>query len=434
MAKTANPVLQTVPQPVPLQPDPTQPDLTQPDPTQKPEWAMSRREAGNVARAREGLPRRRRRWPWVILVLVVLAFGAGAAWQIVQQRAAATAPVIAVAPVPLAEVRMQVNPDEAIVVAPQTLQRTVRVIGTLEPVRSAELSSQAGGRVETVNVRPGDRVAAGDLLVQVDEESLTLDLNLARSNAAATATQLDLAEIQLERAEALLDRGVTTTSSLDQARSQVEGLRANLSALEDQVLSAELRLRNASLSAPFDGIVSARNVDPGQYVQTGTPLLTLVDLSTVELQANAPVSAGALLQPGQTVSVTVDGIVERNFDGTVARINPVAVAGTRTIPVYVALENADGVLLGGMFATGQIVVAEALDAVAVPSDALREDAEGLHVLKIVENVLLRQPVETAGDWAGRLTQVSAGLEPGEQVISAPLPELAPGDLVTLVEN
>jgi len=329
---------------------------------------------------------------------------------------------------------MQVNPDEAIVVAPQTLQRTVRVIGTLEPVRSAELSSQAGGRVETVNVRPGDRVAAGDLLVQVDEESLTLDLNLARSNAAATATQLDLAEIQLERAEALLDRGVTTTSSLDQARSQVEGLRANLSALEDQVLSAELRLRNASLSAPFDGIVSARNVDPGQYVQTGTPLLTLVDLSTVELQANAPVSAGALLQPGQAVSVTVDGIVERNFDGTVARINPVAVAGTRTIPVYVALENADGVLLGGMFATGQIVVAEALDAVAVPSDALREDAEGLHVLKIVENVLLRQPVETAGDWAGRLTQVSAGLEPGEQVISAPLPELAPGDLVTLVEN
>jgi len=424
MATVVNPVFPVVPQPA-------APEV---DPAQKPEWAMSRREAENARRAREGLPRRRRRWPWVILVLAVLAFGAGAAWQIVQQRAAATAPVIAVAPVPVAEVRMQVNPDEVLVVAPQTLQRRVRVIGALEPVRRAELSSQAGGRVESVAVRPGDRVAEGDLLVQVDQESLTLELDLARSNAAATATQLDLAEIQLERTEALLDRGVTTTSSLDQARSQVEGLQANLSALQDQVLAAELRLRNASLRAPFDGIVSARNVDPGQYVQTGTPLLTLVDLSTVELQANAPVSAGALLQPGQAVSVTVDGIVERSFDGTVARINPVAVAGTRTIPVYITLDNADGVLLGGMFATGQIVVAEAVDAVAVPTDALREDAEGIHVLKIVENELVRQPIETAGDWAGRLTQVSAGLEPGEQVISAPLPELAPGDLVTLVTN
>ena len=406
----------------------------EPRPQDKPEWAMSRREIERVLRARAGLPPLRRRWPWLILAVLLVAAAAFGVLQY-QQRAATTDAVAEPAPEPVIDqTPMQLNAAEFATLQPMRLERRVKVTGTLQPARQTEFSSQAGGRVEEVAVRPGDTVAEGDLLVQVDVEALTIQLDLARSNASANQSQLALAEATLERSEALLQRGVATTSTLDEVRSNVEALRANLSAQQDQVRAADLQLRNATLRAPFDGVVSARNADPGQYVTIGAPLVTVVDLSSVELQGNAPVASGALLHPDQQVEVSVDGIRERRFEGTVVRINPVAAEGTRTIPVYVTIDNTDGTLLGGMFATGEVVVETATDAIAVPTDALREDADGLHVLKIVDGHLARQPVEVAGDWAGRLTQVTSGLGAGDTVVTAPLPELADGDPVELAEG
>ena len=401
----------------------------------KPQWAMSRREIERMLRAQAGLPPLRRRWPWMLAALVVLAV-AGAGGYLLVQRAEATSQADAAAaeaaPEP-AERVMEVVPDEYAVLEPLTLVRTVRVTGTLQPARQAQLSSQAGGQVEEVTVEPGDRVRAGDLLVQVDVETLTIELDLARSNAAATQAQLELAEAQLGRAEELRERGVATSSTLDEARSNVQGLRASLRAQQDQVRAAELRLANATLRAPFDGIVSARAVDPGQYVGVGAPLVTIVDLSTVEMEANAPVAAGSVLRPGQPVEVTVDSLEQRDFPGVVTRINPVASEGTRAIPVYIEVENPDGTLLGGMFATGQVVTERVEDALAVPADALREDAEGAFVLRVVDGRLERAAVEIGGEWSGSLMRITGGLSPGDVVVTAPLTELVSGQAVELVE-
>lgn len=402
----------------------------------KPDWAKSRRERENDRRAREGLPPRRRRWPWVVLVLLLAGGGAGWAFR---DRLMPPAPPQAETPAPAAPVeeidsRLQINPFEYARIAPQRLQRTLRVTGTIRPSHQAELASQTTGRVETVTARPGDRVSAGQLLVQVDVERLTLDLNLQRSNAEATRVQLQLAETQLERVRALVERGVATASDLDQAESNVEGLRATLSAQTDQVAGAELSLRNATITAPLDGIVSSRSVEPGQFVSVGAPLMTVVDLSTVELEAFAPVAAGVQIAAGQVVSVVVDGIPGRTFTGTVERINPVAAAGSRSIPVYVQMENPGGVLLGGMFATGEITIAEVADAIAIPTEALREDREGPHVLRIADGVLERRAVTPGEEWRGDLTQIVDGISPGDVVVTAALPELSPGDAVVLVEE
>lgn len=395
----------------------------------KPDWAKSRAELARDRRAREGLPARRRKWPWVLLALLAAA-GAGYGWY---QTQLPVSPDPVADPTPAISV-MQVNPDEMTVIAPQVLERRIKVIGTLNPVRSAQLSSQAGGRVETVAVSPGDPVKAGDVLVQVDVEALTLELHVQRSTAESTRSQMALAESQLSRVTSLVERGVGTTSALDQAQVNLASLRANLSALEDQVAVAELRLRNATLRSPFDGVASARNVEPGQYVSIGTPLVTVVDLSSVEMQANAAVGAGSLLEAGQTVTVEVDGIDDRIFAGIVTRINPVADEATRTIPVYVAIDNADGVLLGGMFAAGRIVVERVEAAIAVPTAALRRDQRGVHVLLIEGGKLVRQSVETGLVWSDDLTRVTAGLEPAQIVVTAALPALHAGDAVEMVEN
>jgi RND family efflux transporter MFP subunit len=399
----------------------------------KPEWAMSRRERRRAERARQGLPPPRRKWPWVLLVLLI---GAGVAgWLSREQIQARFAPPLAEEPVVAeavpAERHMQINADEWTALEAATLRRTVRVIGTLRPSRRADLSAEASGRVEAVLARSGDRVSEGDLLVQVDVQRLTLETNLARSNLASTRSQLALAEEQLARAEALVERGVSAATSLDEARTQVDQIRSTLDAQEDQVAVAELGLEGATLRAPFDGVIASRSVEAGNVVASGTPLLTIVDLSRMEMVASAPISAGASVAPGQVVELRVDGIGGRTFAGVVDRIAPVAEEGTRTLTVYVEVENEDGVLLGGMFATGNIVLEEAEGALAVPEAAVRDDG-GDHVLVIEDGMLARRDVTVGAEWPGGVVQVD-GLAEGERVVTAALPDLEAGEPVDLVE-
>lgn len=397
----------------------------------KPEWAMSRRERRRADRARQGLPPPRRKWPWVVLLLLI---GAGVAgWlnreEIQARLTPAAEPPVAVVPEPPR--LTQINKTEWAVIAPRTLRRTVEVIGTLQPSRQAELSAESAGQVEAVLARPGDAVGEGDLLVQVDVEGLTLDLDLARNNAEATRTELALAEGRLERQRALSERGVAAEVTLDEAESTVVRLRASLAAQEEQVAVAERALGGAAVLAPFDGVISSRSVETGNVVGAGTPLLTLVDLSRMEMLAQAPIAAGASLRPGQTVELRVDGVEGRVFEGVVDRIAPVAEEGTRTLTVYVLIENEAGLLLGGMFATGEIVVAEAESAMAVPREAIRSE-NGDHVLAIEEGKLLRRDVSVGEDWGGGLVQVE-GLDPGAQVVTVGLGGLEPGEAVELVD-
>ncbi|ADO42832.1 efflux RND transporter periplasmic adaptor subunit [Ketogulonicigenium vulgare] len=401
--------------------------------TAKPEWAMSRREAENARRLREGKKPKRRILPWVLLGVAVIGIGAYVINQQMEaQRVAAEA---AANPPPAPEVpRKLINSAESTVVAPRLLQRQVRVTGALNPVSSVTFSAEASGVVESVAVRVGDRVRAGDVLVQVNVEALTLQLNLARSNAEATRVQLGLAESQLARVTELVGRGASTSSALDESRTNVEATRASLSAMQDQIRSAELNLSKATLTAPFDGIVATREAEPGAFVSVGTPLLTLVDMSRMEMLANAAVVDSVELAPDQQVAVTVDGITGRTFEGEVERISPVATTGSRTIPVSIMIDNTDGTLRGGMFGIGQVVTQEAPDAIAIPAAAIRTDSGTSFVLVVVNDTVERRDITTGPRWAGELVQVTEGLAAGDRVITLPLSNLAVGDLVTIAEG
>ena len=244
-----------------------------------------------------------------------------------------------------------------------------------------------------------------------------------------------LAESQLSRTTDLIGRGLAAASGIEQVQSSADALRANLAALEGQVEAARIALQNATLKAPMDGIISERNVSTGQTVQQGAALFTIVDLSTLELNASAPVGSSVQLSKGQAVSVSVEGLPGQTFAGVVDRINPVAVAGTRTIPVYIVLGNEQGLLRGGMFATGQIVIAERPEALTVPAAAVREDAEGFFVLKLADGKVVRQAVAQGESWNGnRLVEIVSGLAAGDVVVTAPLTQLQPDDLVELVEG
>lgn len=392
----------------------------------KPEWAQSRREKENAARVAQGLKPKRRIMPWIILAVII----AGVVGFVVLRPA--EAPVTEMAET--GPVVMQVRQSETTTIAPETLRETVKVTGTLVPARQSDVASQASGRVMAVMVRPGEAVSEGDVLAQIDRAPLELQLNQQRATANATRAQLNSSEQSLTRTEELARQGLASPSTLDQARSSTEALRANLAALESAVESAELALSNATVKSPLDGVVSSRSVDTGQTVSAGTPLFTIVNLDEMEFDATASVTSSARVAPGQQVAIDVTGLDGQSFEGTVTRVNPVSLSGTRTVPIYVELSNEGGQLRGGMFATGHITVEQAEEAIAVSAAALREDAEGPFVLKLVDGTLERQEIEVVREWErGRLVEVT-GLNTGDVIVSAPLSELEAGNAYTLVEG
>ena len=407
----------------------------------KPDWAMNRRERDAAARAAKGLPPKKSR-RWIVWLVIVAALAAGAAWFVASgrlaemqtERAASAAEAAAEAEARAARAAIiQLAPYEVRRIEPATLKETLKITGSLAPVRQLQLTSEVSAQVTNVTARPGDEVFRGQTLVAFDSDTLQNQLDQAQATAQATRVQLDQAQSDYDRTESLVDRGLQAANTLEKARSALDQLTATLAAQETQVVSARRALDRANVTAPFEGVVSARNVEPGQVVAAGSPLMTLVDMSSLEVEATAPVSFAPELAKGQAVDLTVEGFGDRVFDGKVARLAPVAIEGSRMLPVFVSLDNPGGELRGGMFASGRIVLESRAGGLAIPAGALRQDADGPYVLVIADDKAERRAVGIGRSWdGGVLLEVESGLAAGDLVVIEPLPELAAGDSVTLL--
>lgn len=406
-----------------------EPAIHQPAP--KPDWALTRRERKREALLAAGIEPVRFPWVWVGAAVAIVGLAVFVLPQFLAPQASTPTETAA----PASEVTKRLLAIDVATAAPATLAETLKATGSLAPRRSIAIASQVNGTIKSVEARIGDSVKAGDVLALVDVETSQIQLSQQRSTAAATRAQLAQAQSQLERTLRLADSGLTPSANVEAEKASIEALKANLAALEAQVEAAELVIRNATITAPFDGIVAARSIEPGQLIASGAALFNLVDLSLMEMTAYVPVSASPLLSPGQRVTLTVEGLQGQRFEAKVEGVSPVAAQGTRTVPVLISVPNPDGRLRGGMFASGQIAVEEVHDALAVPQAAVREDADGRYLLKIVDGALVRQPIEITRDWASsRMAQVASGLAAGETYVADQLDDLAAGMRVTIVEN
>lgn len=371
-------------------------------------------------------PRRRGLRRILVSLLAVAALaGAGLLWQ---ARNGGQAAVSSRAPVP-AERTLELAAIEVTRVTPRRLTETVRLSGSVDPVNQTVVKSEVAATLAEVLVREGQAVKRGDVLARFDTRELAARLAEKESNLAGARAQLTYAEKTRAKNMALRQKDIVAETSLDQAQSTFQVQQASVAAMTAQVDLARKALNDAVVRAPIDGIVAERTVNPGETLGVNGRMFSVVDLSRVEVTATVPADEVARLKPGQTVLLRVEGFDERTFQGTLARINPVARAGTRAIPVYVSVDNADGSLRGGMFAAGDAVVAEAAEAIALPPVAVRRDAEGDYVLAVVDGRLARKPVRPGAAWArGELVQVE-GLASGDLVVTAPLPGLRAGHAV-----
>ncbi len=317
-------------------------------------------------------------------------------------------------------------------VKPVPMVERVRVSGDLQPVNRVVMRAKIAGKILSLDVREGEQVSPGDVLMRFETHDLRSTLLQRESDRDAAEAELVLAEQALNRIEQLSAKNATSKEQLEKAKSDVASNTSKVQSLSAQVDIAKVALRDAEILAPFDGIIATRAVEAGSRVSADAELLTVVDTSIFEAKVLVSTRDIGRVSVGQIAELQIDGMDGQMFKGTVGRINPVADAGTRFVPVYLRLPNHDGKLWGGMFVSSSIRVREKNDALVVPAVSLRKDNAGDYVLKLQTGHLRRQSVTVGQSWSdGNLVEIAAGLKDGDVIVTAPLPELLPDVAVTV---
>jgi RND family efflux transporter MFP subunit len=225
----------------------------------------------------------------------------------------------------------------------------------------------------------------------------------------------------------LLNEKFISQNAFDSSESGFNVASGNVKSAEAQLRMAEIARRDAGVVAPIAGIVAKRHVQPGEKVGLDAPLITIVDLKDLELQAVVPAVDIPELALGKAVELAIDGFGDRRFSGRIERINPATEPGTRSIFVYVGLPNRDSVLKSGMFATGRIALAASAPVATLPATAVRTEGGQSFVWTIEGGKLVRHSVVTgARDPAAGRVEIKTALPAGTPVLGARFDNLKEG--------
>lgn len=340
----------------------------------------------------------------VVAVLLALSFNNDAPAAVATQAQAAQTSLLLV-------------PADIVSVDNGGIAQGIRVTGTLEPLDRSTLNARVNAVVDSVPVREGEQVRQGQVLARQNAADLTAQLQQAEAQLSSAETELKLVEAYEVRKKELHAQKYLSDVDWAAAQGETELRRATLKLRQAGLAMARKALADATVTAPFDGIVTTRHVEPGSNVMVGQALLTLVDLSVLELAADIPARDINQVRIGSDVRFSVDGQPGRQFRGKVVRINPMTNGGSRTLTVYARVDNRDGTLKGGMFASGQVVRENTGKALRIPVGSVRRIDNREQVWVIRDNKLALQPV-TLGlrDGSSGLVEVREGLAAGEQVI------------------
>lgn len=312
------------------------------------------------------------------------------------------------------------------------LNRALPLTGSLSPLLQTTVKAQSPGEVLQVTVREGQAVQQGEVLVRIDTRNLEAQLAARQAELERAEADLALAKLNRENSANLLEKKFISQNAYDTAEAAYQAGLAGVKAAQAQLRLARIALDYATVRAPFAGTIAARLVQPGEKVEIGSNLVALVDLAQLELQAPAPADDVPGVQIGQLASFSVGGFGTRRFSGRVERINPMSDTGSRSVMLYLSVENPDGVLKGGMFAQGELTLHETEPVAAIPLTAVHVEA-GVPFVYIIENDHIARRTVTLGlrSEEQNLVEVRDGLSDGERVIAARIDTLKEGAPVIL---
>ncbi|NQV25535.1 MAG: efflux RND transporter periplasmic adaptor subunit [Rhodopirellula sp.] len=317
-------------------------------------------------------------------------------------------------------------------VSRRPIAERIELVGSLEPVSEVEIRSRLSGYLESVPFDVGDSVKEGQTVIELDDAS-TREL-VTRAAAAEQVAEAQLkAQVaregqalrEVERLRELAISGVSTTQQIEEAESALlvskaesELERARLAEAKADLERSRLALNEMQISTPISGFVAERNVDVGDLARGEDILMRIVDLSTIRTVVNVVERDYGKIRLGESATITVDGIANRQFTGRIVRQAPVLDPTTRTARVMIEIANEDSLLKPGMHGRVVITVSRLKDALAVPASAVFGPTGGqfLYTVDEATSVALKQPV-SVGFRDGELIQVLTGLKENSLVVT-----------------
>lgn len=314
------------------------------------------------------------------------------------------------------------------------LTRVVQFSGPLVAPNTALLRSKATGTLLSLSVAEGSRVKAGQAIGTVDSAEISSRMAERRAMLESARAQVGQAERTHATNQRLADQQFISPTALDNSSAALQTARAQLNAAQAALDTLRVAQRETVLVAPISGIVAKRHVLSGEKLSMEQQVLSIVDLSRLELAGSVGTHEVSMLTPGMPVQLKVEGL-DTAVAGTVARIAPAAEAGTRSIGVTIEIDNPKEALRAGQYAMASVQLSDEQLRLTVPITAIGSSAGQEHVWVIADGVLLRRAVTTGrrDEREGRV-EVLQGLPPGAMVLAARFDDLREGTKAVVVAH
>jgi membrane fusion protein (multidrug efflux system) len=349
----------------------------------------------------------------------------------------------------------------------KSIDRFLRVTGSLAADEQADVAAETGGRVIGTPVERGTRVTAGAILIRISAAEADATLREAEANAAQLEARLglapgqtfdpvrvpdvlnakaslDWAEAEFSRIRSLLEQKVVSQAEYEQRLTQVQASRQqyqsalngaqqsfrSLQAARARVDLARKSAADTVVRAPFTGIVAERLVSTGDYVTRGMKIATVVRIDPIRVELTVPEQYLSLVRADQLVRLTVDAYPEEVFSAKVRFVSPALKKDQRALTVEAIAQNADNRLKPGLFATALLQQPTPAPALLVPASAV-ETVAGTSRVYVITGTKVEERIVTIGEKVGDRLELASGVKPGEKVAANPRGKLADGARVQL---
>jgi membrane fusion protein, multidrug efflux system len=351
----------------------------------------------------------------ILMLVVMLALIAGLGFIKVRQFQAMAKQFAAMQPPPEAVTTIVAKREE--------WPATINAIGTVAPVQGVTVSADLPGIVDRIAFDSGKSVQEGDILVQ-------LDTRQEQAQLAAAQAQFEVARLNYERMRGLVEQDAVSRAEYDNAAAVHKQAEARIQEIKATIERKTIR-------APFSGILGIRQVNLGQYLTGGDPVVPLQSLNPIYVNFGVPQQQAGEVRGGTRVHVTAGELGSREFSGRVTAVNAVVDATTRNIQVQATLANPGGVLRAGMFVQTEVRLGDSQSVITLPASAINYAPYGDSVF-IVSDLKdpsgqayrgVRQQVVKVGGSRGDQIAVLSGLNPGEEVVTSGVFKLRNGAAV-----
>lgn len=318
------------------------------------------------------------------------------------------------------------GPENFVIVGETVIENGPLLSGTLVPRERATVRAQIAGSVLRASAEQGQAVGQGAILAFLDDRAIADQVASARAGVTNAESSLGVAEREENRQAALVKAGAVAQRDYENSRKNTIAARAAVEQARAQLVSAQKQLSNTRAVAPFSGVVSEKLVNTGDVVQAGTALYSIVDPSSMELEATIPAEQLNMIRVGLPINFTVTGYPNRVFTGHITRINPTADPATRQVRVYAEIPNTGRILVSDLYAEGRIS-AELKTAIGVPTTAIDRRYLKPSVVRVRNGRTERVDV-TLGtqDDAHNVVQITSGVNKGDTVLTGTAQQVALG--------